>query len=93
MSPRQYLTASFEKNFISTCFCFIYFVVESKNRHSYAAQESELAEAAGGGELLVAPCHLTTVLVPGFRIRINLKRIRIQHFRLNTDPDPDLGIL
>ncbi len=28
-------------------------------------------------------------LWPGFQIRINLIRIRIQHFRLNTDPDPD----
>jgi hypothetical protein len=60
---------------------------ESGEWHSYAAQEGELTEAAGGGELLVAPCHMTTVLVPGFRIRINLIRIRIQHFRLNTDPD------
>jgi hypothetical protein len=25
---------------------------------------------------------------PGLRIRIHLIRIRIQHFRLNTDPDP-----
>jgi hypothetical protein len=25
--------------------------------------------------------------LPGFRIRIHLIRIRIQHFRLNTDPD------
>ncbi len=28
---------------------------------------------------------------PGLRIRIHLIRIRIQHFRLNTDPDP--GVL
>ncbi len=28
------------------------------------------------------------VLGSGFRIRIHLIRIRIQHFRLNTDPDP-----
>ncbi len=28
---------------------------------------------------------------PGLRIRIHLKRIRIQHFRLNTNPDPDPG--
>jgi hypothetical protein len=27
-------------------------------------------------------------LPPGFRIRIHLIRIRIQHFGLNTDPDP-----
>ncbi len=27
-------------------------------------------------------------LLPGLRIRINFIRIRIQHFRLNTDPDP-----
>jgi hypothetical protein len=27
---------------------------------------------------------------PVIRIRIHLIRIRIQHFRLNTDPDPDL---
>ncbi len=26
--------------------------------------------------------------VPVFRIRIHLISIRIQHFRLNTDPDP-----
>jgi hypothetical protein len=26
-------------------------------------------------------------LPPGFRIRIHLIRIQIQHFRLNTDPD------
>jgi hypothetical protein len=25
---------------------------------------------------------------PGFRIRTHLMRIRIHHFRLNTDPDP-----
>ncbi len=28
------------------------------------------------------------VLRPGLRIRIHFIRIRIQHFRLNTDPDP-----
>jgi hypothetical protein len=28
-----------------------------------------------------------------FRSRIHLTRIRIQHFKLNTDPDPDLGVL
>ncbi len=27
-------------------------------------------------------------LFPGFRVCIHLIRIRIQHFRLNTDPDP-----
>ncbi len=27
--------------------------------------------------------------LPGLRIRIHLIRIRIQHFRLNTDLDPD----
>ncbi len=27
-------------------------------------------------------------IISGFQIRIHLKRIRIQHFRLNTDPDP-----
>jgi hypothetical protein len=27
------------------------------------------------------------VFLPGFRIRIHLIRIQIQHFRLNTDPD------
>jgi hypothetical protein len=26
---------------------------------------------------------------PGLRIRIHFIRIRIQHFRLKTDPDPD----
>jgi hypothetical protein len=31
------------------------------------------------------------VLVPRLRIRIHLIRIRIQHFRLNTDPDKDPG--
>ncbi len=62
---------------------------ESGEWHSYAAQEGELTEAAGGGELLVAPCHMTTVLVPEFLIRIHLIRIWIQHFRLNTDPHPD----
>ncbi len=29
------------------------------------------------------------VLFPVFRIRICLIKIRIQHFKLNTDPDPD----
>jgi len=29
------------------------------------------------------------VYKPGLRIRIHFIRIRIQHFRLNTDPDPD----
>jgi hypothetical protein len=28
-------------------------------------------------------------MVPVFRIRIHLIRIWIQHFMLNTDPDPD----
>jgi hypothetical protein len=51
---------------------------ESGEWHSYAAQEGELAEAAGGGELLVAPCHVKTM----FRIRINL-------IRIHTDPDLD----
>ncbi len=32
------------------------------------------------------PHHLPPI--PVFRIRIPLIRIRIQHFRLNTDPDP-----
>jgi hypothetical protein len=27
-----------------------------------------------------------------FRIRIHMVRIRIQHFRLNTDPQPDPGL-
>ncbi len=30
---------------------------------------------------------------PGFQIRIHFIRIRIQHFRLTTDPDPDPGFL
>ncbi len=29
------------------------------------------------------------VFPPGLRIRIHFIRIRIQHFRLNSDPDPD----
>ncbi len=29
-------------------------------------------------------------IVAGLRIHIHFIRIRIQHFRLNTDPDPDL---
>jgi hypothetical protein len=28
------------------------------------------------------------VFIAGLRIRIHLIRIHIQHFRLNTDPDP-----
>jgi hypothetical protein len=31
-------------------------------------------------------------LHPGLRIRIHFIRIRIQHFRLNTNPDPDPGL-
>ncbi len=31
-----------------------------------------------------------TVSRAGLRIRIHFIRIRIQHFRLNTDPDPGL---
>jgi hypothetical protein len=31
-----------------------------------------------------------TVMKAGFRIRIHFTRIRIQHFRLNTDSDPGL---
>ncbi len=34
------------------------------------------------------PLILDTVY-PGLRIRIHFIRTRIQHFRLNTDPDPD----
>jgi hypothetical protein len=34
---------------------------------------------------------MTTGSLSGLRIRIHLIRIRIQHFRLNTDPDP--GVL
>jgi hypothetical protein len=30
----------------------------------------------------------TTALEAGLRIRIHFIRIRIQHFRLNTNPDP-----
>jgi hypothetical protein len=68
------------------CFIFISELKEeSAEWHSYAAQEGELTEAAGGGELLVAPCHVKTM----FQIRIHLIRIRIQHFRLITDPDLD----
>jgi hypothetical protein len=77
MSLRQYLTVSSEKNFISTGCCFVFISElkeESAEWHSYAAQEGELAEAAGGGELLVAPCHVKTM----YRIRIHL--IRIQGF-------------
>jgi hypothetical protein len=33
------------------------------------------------------PCRRVW-LTPGFRIRIHLIRIRIQHLRLNIDPDP-----
>jgi hypothetical protein len=32
--------------------------------------------------------HTRQVVFTGFRIRIRLIQIRIQHFRLNTDPDP-----
>ena len=28
----------------------------------------------------------------GLRIRLHFIRIRIQHFRMNTDPDPDPGL-
>jgi hypothetical protein len=31
--------------------------------------------------------HLLAIINSGLRIRIHLIRIRIQHFRLNTDPD------
>jgi hypothetical protein len=34
----------------------------------------------------------TTALEAGLRIRIHFIRIRIQHFRLNTNPDPDPGL-
>jgi hypothetical protein len=38
---------------------------------------------------------IATPLVPGFRIRIDLMRIRIQHFFLiaHSDLDPDPGLL
>jgi hypothetical protein len=36
-------------------------------------------------------CLLVLGFLAGFRIRIHLIRIRIQHFRLNTYPDPDPG--
>ncbi len=34
--------------------------------------------------------HLSAHKQAGLRIRINFNRIRIQHFGLNTDPDPGL---
>ncbi len=34
--------------------------------------------------------HLSAHKQAGLRIRIHFIRIRIQHFRLNTDPDPEL---
>ncbi len=34
--------------------------------------------------------HLSAHKQAGLRIRIHFNRIRIQHFRLNTDPDPGL---
>jgi hypothetical protein len=40
------------------------------------------------GEERQAPPGLGAVPGRGFRIRLIQIRIRIQHFRLNTDPDP-----
>ncbi len=50
----------------------------------------------GNDQLYASVSYLIRFLViyllhsskPGLRIRINFIRIRIQHFRLNTDPDP-----
>ncbi len=33
-------------------------------------------------------CCFCFTFLPGLLIRIHFLRIRIQHFRLNTDPDP-----
>jgi hypothetical protein len=32
--------------------------------------------------------YSTVMPLPGLQIRIHLIRIRIKHFKLNTDPDP-----
>ncbi len=44
------------------------------------------------GSLCEVGCErlVSLVLEAGLRIRIHFIRIRIQHFRLNTDPDPGL---
>jgi hypothetical protein len=61
-------------------------------------EDSLLEEWDGGeeaGEQVHARHHLDArhlvLLKAGLRIHIHLIRIRIQHFRLNTDPDP--GVL
>jgi hypothetical protein len=50
------------------------------------------AAGGGGGGRLVPPLPQRLLSRPqaGLRIFIHFIRIRIQHFRLNTDPDPGL---
>jgi len=48
------------------------------------------SSGSGGGEEAVALHEFRAAFQAGLRIRIHFIRIRIQHFRLNTDPDPGL---
>ncbi len=58
----------------------------------FKGRGSSPAKAAGAYGALGVDARLHqqqhSVFTTGFRIRIHLIRIRIQHFRLNTDPDP-----
>jgi hypothetical protein len=53
-----------------------------------AAARAELSKSNLLGGMMTASSLSLQYLEAGFRIRIHLIRIRIQHFRLNTNPDP-----
>jgi hypothetical protein len=55
--------------------------------------DNKLGTIYGAGREAMDIQCVKKVYKSGFRILIYLIRIRIQHVRLNTDPDLDLGFL
>jgi hypothetical protein len=66
---------------------FFLFYVRYSTRLLCRPSDATVSAGAGIEPWTVATLALTA---PGLRIRIHFIRIRIQHFRQNTDPDPGL---
>ncbi len=66
-----------------------FFLFYVRIQHGFICRPSDSTVSAGAG---IEPWTVATLALtaPGLRIRIHFIRIRIQHFRLNTDPDPGL---
>jgi hypothetical protein len=60
-------------------------------QHCYAVwgDPKRISQIEFGSKIIVNIVnYLVDLKKAGFRVRINLIRIRIEQFRLNTDPDP-----